>query len=155
MAIEARKAMSLYQNDIVLLRRSVKIAPRNVAAWGLLGDAEAKIGDENNAQSCYQKAVALRPDHWDTNFHLAMHYLKHGRKEDAHESLRKSLASPFARPSEKALSWFEMGRIEAAEGRVGDAGHSFLEAEKLEPSSKKVQAELARLTEGHISRQPN
>jgi len=155
MAVEAHKAMSLFENDIVLLRRSVKVAPQNVAAWGLLGDAEAKMGDDNNARLFYQKAVALQPDRWDTNFHLAMDYLKHGRKEDAHESLRKSLASQFAKPAERALSWFEMGKIEAAEGRTSEAEHSFLEAEKLEPSSKKVQAELAKLTEGHISGQPN
>ncbi len=155
MALEAHKAMSLFENDIVLLRRSVNVAPQNVAAWGLLGDAEAKMGDDHNARLFYQKAVALQPDRWDTNFHLAMDYLKHGRKEDAHESLRKSLASQFAKPAERALSWFEMGRIEAAEGRTSDAEHSFLEAEKLEPSSKKVQAELAKLTEGHISGQPN
>jgi len=155
LAAAARRAMSPYQNDISLFRRAVSLAPQNVLAWGLLAEAEARIGDDHNAESFYKKAVLLRSDLWETNFHLAMNDLRHGRANDASESLRKSLASQYARPGERALSWYEMGKIEAAQGRVTDAEHSFLQAEKLEPSSKKVHAELARLTEGHSARQPN
>lgn len=48
-------------------------------AWYLLGIIHGMLGDLKQAESCYRRAVELKPDYADAHFHLGVVYAAHGR----------------------------------------------------------------------------
>jgi protein O-mannosyl-transferase len=145
LAVRARRAAVQYHDDIELFSHAVQVAPGNVTAIGLLADAKTKAGDASGALALYSRAVRLRPDRWDTNFHLAMAYLKFGAKQSATAPLQLSLSSPSANRTQQALSWYELGKLQAAGGDLAHAVEAFHKAEDLEPASRRVHGELAAI----------
>ena len=47
------------------------------------------MGRTQEAETAYKKAAALRPDHWDGHYELAVFYYRHQRYADAAEQFRR------------------------------------------------------------------
>ena len=139
------QAMSPYHDDLVMYQQAVRIAPQNVVAIGLLAETTSRTGDAAAAVNLYRRAVELRPDLWETNFHLAMEYLRSSQKDKAEDSLVRSIGAPVGIQGERALSWFEVGRLRSSRGDLAGAAEAFQTAEKLQPSSRRVRKELVVL----------
>ncbi|HET8882728.1 MAG TPA: tetratricopeptide repeat protein [Solimonas sp.] len=53
---------------------AIKARPDNAVAWNWLGQLSRERGDASNAEQCYRRAIAARPDYAPAYFNLAILY---------------------------------------------------------------------------------
>lgn len=63
------------------LKEAVQIDPKNSEAWAGLGNLAWMRGQFNEAISCYEKAISIRPGNYEAMVNLAMVYEKTGKSE--------------------------------------------------------------------------
>ncbi len=56
-------------------KRALELAPADDAATLWIADAYAELGQEDEAEAMYQRAIDLRPVHWQNYFSKAGFYL--------------------------------------------------------------------------------
>lgn len=77
---------------IALLRRALALAPRDVQALDILGDALTAEGDQEEAIEVYRRAIALEPSRASLHSKLGTGLSACGRYDEAIASYRQALA---------------------------------------------------------------
>jgi tetratricopeptide (TPR) repeat protein len=77
---------------IALLRRALELAPRDVQALEILGDALTAEGDQEGAIEVYRRAIAIDPSRASLHSKLGTGLSAYGRYDDAIASYRQALA---------------------------------------------------------------
>jgi tetratricopeptide (TPR) repeat protein len=85
------------------LRKAVTNEPGNAQLWAYLGDVYFRVGDENQAQQAYSRAVSLGQDDFATYLNLGTLWANRGENARSKEMLLKAAAS---RPQHPAPQFF-------------------------------------------------
>ncbi len=117
----------LFDDSIVWAKKALAIDPNNVAAYGIMGDAELELGDYDGAFRDYQKMADLRPDL--SSYSRGAHLLwMTGNRPKALTLMEKALraGAPFAENTawcraQLALMQFQDGAYLPAEQTVTPA----------------------------------
>lgn len=141
----ARSVSGQFRSDISLFSHAVQVAPQNVLAWQLLGDAELRMGDCRAAAGSYRKAEALRPDLWKTAFYLGAAESRCGMNAPAAWAFARAAAISAATTEQVALAWYELGRVRIAEGDPSGAEAALHQAALRDPGSHRIRNLLAQL----------
>src|SRR5271166_6622323 len=99
-----------------LLRKVVEQDPSNYVAWFDLGFTENGIGKMDDSIAAYRKAVAAKPDVFESNLNLGLQLAK-GGQSDAEQYLRAATQlKPTSHVAEgRARAWVSLAHlIEAA-----------------------------------------
>ncbi len=80
------------QDAVTTLEQNVKANPSNPELWVHLGFAYRKVGDIDNAQNAFQKALTLEPNNRESLSMLALIYEKKQQKPAALQSWKSYLA---------------------------------------------------------------
>jgi len=105
----------------MLYARGVQVAPRNVLAWDHLGTEWMARDRRDLALEMYQRAYALEPDDWNTNFALGITYYTSGDLAQADRflsracELRSNYANQYYYLGELRL---QMGHLQEAEAAL-------------------------------------
>jgi hypothetical protein len=152
MALRAGTASQPYHDDLSLFRHAVEVAPHNIIAIDLLANAEMMSGLHTEAVDHYRHAEQLRPDLWNTNFHLGIAYLRTGQRDKAANAFLKAAGASETAARQTALAWYEFGLIRSEENDLAAADAALRRAEMQEPESIKVHYALAQvlLREGRL-----
>jgi len=124
-----------------LLRTVVEKDPTNYVAWFDLGFAENGLGKTDDSIAAYRKAVAAKPDVFESNLNLGLQLAK-GEHPDAEQYLRAATQlKPTSHVAEgRARAWISLGHlIEAA--KPDEAIAAYHQAEALQP--KDLEPHLA------------
>ncbi len=81
-----------YEKALDELQNIVEIEPDNADAWNLTGFSERKLGNLGSAESAYNKALQLDPEHKGALEYQGELFLQQGKRESAlenHELLQK------------------------------------------------------------------
>ena len=111
------------------LQEAVRLKPELHPAWNLLGNTLAALGDAAGAERAYRRALALRPDHAETQYNLALFFQHAGRLDEAIACYRKALA---LRPT-LAAAHNNLANALKMKGRVDDAFLHYEQAVRHEP----------------------
>ncbi len=119
------------------LERAVSADPTLHPAWNLLGTARAALGDAAGAQSAYDRALELRPDHVATHFNRALFMHQAGRIDEAIAGYRAALRldPALAAARERLAEALNVAGMEDLRAkRLDRALERFREALQLDPA---------------------
>ena len=100
---------------------------RDADAWFRLGGIHGRLGDNELAIQCCQKAVALDPGHAEAYLNLGVAQHARGNKEEAKRSLESALK---LKPG-LAVAYYHLGQISRAEGNFDVAEACYQQASRL------------------------
>lgn len=115
-----------------------RIAP-NPAAYNNLGEAYRALARTEEAASCYESALAIRPDYAEAHYHLGLTLEDRGRIEDAIFHYRRAVT---LKP-DLAFAHFNLGSALKGSGRLDEAALCFREVLRLDPGNERAQYLLA------------
>ena len=104
-------AMRNYDRAELLLRRAVRLSPRNAGAWNNLGTALAQRGQTAEAIAAYQQALSIEPQHVTARVSLAQQYLAIGSRVESRQLLEAVLSSNPAVPE----AYYTLGQVHELE----------------------------------------
>ena len=130
-----------YPRAAAAFARVVQRNPEDIGAWNLLGEAQRRSGQPDQAIRTLERASAVGRTSFATYFFLGEAYRDSRRLDRAIPAYREAvrLEPGFSR------AWFELG---AAYGRIGqreEAGQVLMQLERLDPALGK---ELKKEFEG-------
>ena len=125
---------------IAPLTRAVELLPTQSRPRTLLGLAYEKSGDQKNAESAYEGALALDPKDTETSLHLAQLYLQEGRGKDAEAKFEAVL---LAEPESRlALAGIAQSLELQKKAEAAEAYRNYL---KVEPGDAAARERLVHL----------
>src|SRR5437764_2311502 len=125
---------------IAPLTRAVALLPTQSRPRTLLGLAYEKSGNEKNAESAYEGALALDPKDTETSLHLAQLYLQEGRGKDAEAKFEAVL---LAEPESRlALAGIAQSLEVQKKAEAVEAYRNYL---KVEPGDAAAREHLVHL----------
>ncbi len=104
------------------------------------GDLYSKT-DDDAALAHYRKALEIQPDYLEASVKIGTHHLIYGRWEEAAEAFHTA----YEINDELLINYIGNGVAYEAMGKREDAINSFQLAEAIEPNSKLLLAEMAKL----------
>src|SRR6266436_407756 len=110
-------------------------------AHGSLGAVHTSAGDLNAAAACYDKALALAPDHPGVHYAYAMLLQTLGRNAEAIEHLRRAISG---RP-DHLDAHFALGNLLYAGGQDAEAIACYLKVLKLSPRHPETHNNLGNV----------
>lgn len=122
-----------------LFRNSVLLAPEFAFAWGNLGVAKRRLGDNSGALEAYGHALAIAPDNPTILSNLAGLFRSLGRDTEARtalEAARMTSASPH--------QLIVRGDLELSRGRIEQAIRFYHKARGMAPKLPDVYVAIAR-----------
>lgn len=116
-----------------LLQKVVQADPSNYVGWFDLGFVENALGKQEESIAAYRKAVATRPDVFESNLNLGLQLAKSGQPE-AEKYLRAATQlQPTSHVNEgKERAWLSLGHLLEAT-KPDDAIAAYKEAAVLQP----------------------
>ena len=115
-------------DQVLLLQKAIELEPNRAETWYSLGRAQQALGRLGEARECYERAIALRPDHAQAGNALAV-LLAPSDPEQALACFRRAIA---ARPA-YADAYNNMGILLHALGRHDEAVASYRQALAVKP----------------------
>ncbi|MGA2125668.1 MAG: tetratricopeptide repeat protein [Xanthobacteraceae bacterium] len=123
------------------LTRAIAVDEHAAAAHGSLGAVYTSAGDLAAAAACYDRALALAPDHPGIRYGYAMLLQSMGRKAEAIEHLKLAVS---AKP-EHLDGRFALGNLLYAEGKDAEAIECYLKILQLSPRHAETHNNLANV----------
>jgi tetratricopeptide (TPR) repeat protein len=135
---------------IALLRRYVKLEPRDAWGYMALGDALAKAGKVDEAVAQYEIARGIAPGESDVYVGLGKVLRDAGRTDDLVENYERWVS---ARP-QNADAWLELGRARARAKRYGEAANAYAASYAIRKDARTEEALDGALAESGPSVRP-
>jgi tetratricopeptide (TPR) repeat protein len=104
-----------------------------------LGDADSKMGKNEDALAAYEKAVALEPTNAELLINMGVLLNKMGKVAESQEAFKKAAA---ANPSSSAQSFYDLGVTMFNSGHTDEAVDSFKKAIAADPNSAEAYFQL-------------
>jgi tetratricopeptide (TPR) repeat protein len=130
-----------------IIKNALRLAPRDPAAFNILGVVELVKGDLNAAVSAIGRAVALRPDAPEPRHFLAVAYEHLGRFDDAIDSFKAALA---LRPG-VAMTMLQLVKLLKVVGRTDEAKSVLTNLLAVHPAHVMAIFELADIAPEALS----
>jgi tetratricopeptide (TPR) repeat protein len=130
-----------------IVKNALRLAPRDPAAFNILGVVELVKGDLNAAVSAIGRAVALRPDAPEPRHFLGVAYEHLGRFNDAIDSYQAALA---LRPG-VAMTMLQLVKLLKVVGRAGEAKSALANLLAAHPDHIVAMFELADIAPQALS----
>lgn len=122
-------ALGRLGDAIASYRTAIARAPQEAEAWRNLARCLRARGDDAGAVAAYGAALTLAPERAETYRNLGhIHYYAHRLDAAASQYRRAATITPGS-----PLVHFSLGCVAFSAGDVAEAGHSFAEAERLDP----------------------
>jgi tetratricopeptide (TPR) repeat protein len=131
--------LSLWQNNVKLLRHAIEVTTGNFVACNFLGRVLDDIGQKDEALLLYAESVRIESHYPQAQFNLGMALLNRGWAEKACEPL----AAAVRLVPDDAGARYYFGMALMSGGRLDDAIVQFNEALRLNPSLAEAQSKLA------------
>lgn len=138
-SIQVRPVIEQYRDDISFFSHAVGIAPKNLMAIQLLGEAELHQRNCAAAQRTYISAEQVRPDLWRSPFYLGIAYMHCGMAGPASDAFTRATTINGATTEEYALAWYELARVRLIQKDPKGAQNALAQAALRDPGSKKIQ----------------
>jgi tetratricopeptide (TPR) repeat protein len=129
-----------YHRTIQLLKK-IPDDEMDPGLLGMLGYAEAQVGDYGSAETAYQKALQLDPNNQDIRRAYAEALMASGKVDEAHGQLQQVLKSD----PEDAATYVSLAKLDREEGHFNRARKNLDRAKGLAPDSVEVSYQLAIL----------
>ena len=136
--------------SVALLRRYVKLEPRDAWGYMALGDALAKTGAVDDAIAQYGTARRIAPAESDVYVGLGRILRDAGRADDLVDNNERWVA---AQPK-NSDAWFELGRARQRAKRYAEAADAYAAAYAIRKDERSEQALDAALAESGPSLRP-
>ncbi len=116
-----------------LLQKKTESEPGNYVAWFDLGFVENGLGKQEESIAAYRKAVAAKPDVFESNLNLGLQLAK-SRQPDAEQFLRAATTlKPTSHLAEgRARAWLSLANVLEAE-KPEEALAAYKQAAALQP----------------------
>jgi tetratricopeptide (TPR) repeat protein len=130
-----------------LLQQVITQNPGNYRAWFDLGYVYTATGHTREAIEAYRKAVAAKPDVFESNLNLGLLLAQSG-SPDAEQFLRAATQlKPSANPQDGlARAWASLGHV-LERSRPAEAVQAFSEAAKLQPRDPEAHLSAGAILE--------
>jgi tetratricopeptide (TPR) repeat protein len=127
---------------------AVREQPNSAKAHFYLGNYYYQQKDWPNALHEYDYALKLDPNYMPAYFRIGAHAASsESNYARGEEALRKYLGyTPGDEEPSLASAWYYLGMIQEKQGKKADAKQSYLNAQKLAPSSKDINEALKRVS---------
>jgi tetratricopeptide (TPR) repeat protein len=125
------------------LAGAIELNPNLPGVQGLYGQALLNTGDPDAASEAFRKELAADPNHFESNLYLAQILLQRKNWNDADPLVRRALQ---VRPDSFETN-LAMVELESGEGKLQEAQHQLLLAEKKWPQSPTVHRQLSEVYE--------
>jgi protein O-GlcNAc transferase len=129
-----------YVAAIIHYERALRRAPGHSGVLNNLGLALEATGQSDRAEHCYREALAREPRHPDALANLASILFARDALAEAAAVFEQLVA---VRPDLPAPMWMQRAIAQDRQQDPRGAEQSFLEAQRLEPDSLKVQIDLS------------
>ena len=136
--------------SVALLRRYVKLEPRDAWGYMALGDALAKTGEVDNAIVQYETARRIAPAESDVYVGLGRILRDAGRADDLVDNDERWVT---AQPR-NADAWFELGRARQRAKRYAEAADAYAASYAIRKDVRTEEALAAALAESGPSLRP-
>lgn len=154
-ALEGHRALGrvyVRQKKVDLARKefveAVREQPTSPKAHYYLGNFLVGQKDWSGSLHEYEYALKLDPNYMPAYFRIGHHAAtSESNYAKGEEALRKYLGyTPAEDEPGLASAWYYLGMIQEKQGRKADAKQSYVNAQKLAPTSKEVSAALKRVS---------
>lgn len=140
MALTWRQA-GYWKDSKTLARHSLAVTEGNYEAYNYLGQALAEEGDYDAAIAAFTKALAIKPDHFKSNFNMAMTLTETGRKKAAIAYYRTALAIY----PDHTVAHNNLAGLLVAFDKIDEAIDHYREALRIQPDYYTARHNLASL----------
>lgn len=123
------------------LAGAIELNPSLPGLQGLYGQALLNTGDPDAASEAFRKELASDPNHFEANLYLAQILLARSNWSDADPLVRRAL---LVRPDSFEAN-LAMADLQIGEGKLREAEHQLLLAEKKWPQSPTVHRQLSEV----------
>jgi hypothetical protein len=151
LAVRTVLQTQVWQNDISLFSRTLEVNPGSVMAMNNLGQAYFRQRKLDDAQSLFEHAVAIQPDHFEANENLANLLKVRGQFDKAVEHRKTALEIRMNRPKEIqgdiAGEMNEVGQDLLDAKRPEEARAYFIDALKQRPDFPQARENLKQAEE--------
>jgi Tfp pilus assembly protein PilF len=146
-AAEAAIEKKNYSAAEPLLRKLVERDPASYVGWFDLGFVENALGNVNESIAAYRKAVAAKPDVFESNLNLGLQLAKTGRP-DAEEFLRAATRlKPTSQPAEgQYRAWLSLAET-IQKSKPEEALGAYEHAATLRPKEAEPHLSAGQLLE--------
>ncbi|HTD83491.1 MAG TPA: tetratricopeptide repeat protein [Gemmatimonadaceae bacterium] len=127
---------------------AVREQPNSPKTHYYLGNFLASQKDWSGSLHEYEYALKLDPKYMPAWFRIGVHATQsESNYARGEEGLRKYLGyTPAEDEPSLASAWYYLGMVQEKTGRKADAKQSYLNAQKLAPTSKEIEAALKRVS---------
>jgi type IV pilus assembly protein PilF len=125
------------------LKQVIAIDPTFPEAYNLRGLIYMRLGDKRQAESSFQRAVALNPKDADTEHNYGWFLCQEGRYDDAQRAFDVAMANPLYAGRAKTL--MAQGVCQARAGRTEAAEHSLSRSFELDAGNPVTTYNLAKV----------
>ncbi|PYU74114.1 MAG: hypothetical protein DMG49_05290 [Acidobacteria bacterium] len=87
------QATYAYRQAIALAKEELRVNPRDIDVFGILGICQAMLGDKKSALESIHSGLHLSPEHASLRFQAAVVYAQFGQSSEAIEWLKKALSA--------------------------------------------------------------
>ncbi len=121
-------------------RTALERDPACYEAWIECGGVALQRNDAAEAEACFGKAVALRPDVAHGHYWLGVaRFTEPKRWEEAEQAFRQAVAIDPG----QAVYWNDLGVVEQQRGKLKEAADAYREVVRLEPGHAKARYNLS------------
>ena len=129
---EAAFKKKKYKEAVPLLQQVVAADERDHIAWAYLGSAHSSLGNAEDSELSYKRALALRPDLLAAAVNLGRHYALGKSFDKAAEVLKPAVA----KHPDSADAHFLLAESYLQTGKYDDSVTHFRDALRLDPKGK-------------------
>jgi tetratricopeptide (TPR) repeat protein len=139
--VESLIADGRFQLAIRRLKEMIEIQPEFPDLYVRLGDAYARLNDDDKAMAAYRHAADIQPDYLEARIKIGVQHLMFGRWEQAAEAFCEACYLN----DQATMQYIGLGVAQLAQGNHDQALESFELARSVEPNSSVLLSEAARL----------
>jgi Tfp pilus assembly protein PilF len=136
------REMRPWLNNLTLFVRGVQIAPQSPPAYNHLAFEIFKRGNPVAAQELYEKAIALDPEDWGSNFGLAVLDMRTGQLNNADQRFERAI---MLQPQATNAVYVLQAQVRLQAGRAPDAEESIRKAIAIWPANLSQHLLLAQI----------
>lgn len=122
------------------LEEALRLEPRSSAALAALGRLRLRVNDDSAAIDYFQKALAIQPQDWESNYQLGVLLGRRGQEERARKYLLSSLEQRANYPD----PMYFLGKLELSQNHPLLAVKWLEKAATLAPKQESIRFLLAR-----------